>query len=95
MSQSMVLEALDRHYTKIKYQKYRKTVTIVSSENDLIEVMKKFQHTLSFHPCQKIIGEERRVVISVAGYNQDEVNFAFKLFWIFVLKIKKSMFWKI
>ena len=41
MSQSMVLEVLDRHYTKSNIKKYRKTVTIVSSENDLIEVMKK------------------------------------------------------
>ena len=45
MSQSMVLEALDRHYTKSNIKKYRKTVTIVSSENDLIEVMKKNSNT--------------------------------------------------
>ena len=90
MSQSMVLEALDRHYTKSNIKKYRKTVTIVSSENDLIEVMKKIPTHLEFSSLPKIIGEERRVVISVAGYNQDEVNFAFKLFLDFCLENKKE-----
>lgn len=90
MSQSMVLEALDRHYTKSNIKKYRKTVTIISSENDLIEVMKKIPTHLEFSSLPKIIGEERRVVISVAGYNQDEVNFAFKLFLDFCLENKKE-----
>ena len=90
MSQSMVLEALDRHYTKSNIKKYRKTVTIVSSENDLIEVMKKIPTHLEFSSLPKIIGNERRVVISVAGYNQDEVDFAFKLFLDFCLENKKE-----
>ena len=34
-------------------------------------------------------GEERRVVISVAGYNQDEVDFAFKRFLDFCFENKK------
>ena len=65
-------------------------MTIVSSENDLIEVMKKIPTHLEFSSLPKIIGEERRVVISVAGYNQDEVNFAFKLFLDFCLENKKE-----
>ena len=87
---AMGMEALDRHYTKSNIKKYRKTVTIVSSENDLIEVMKKIPTHLEFSSLPKIIGNERRVVISVAGYNQDEVNFAFKLFLDFCLENKKE-----
>ena len=34
MSQSMVLEDLDKHYLRANIKKYRKTMTIASSEND-------------------------------------------------------------
>ena len=52
--------------------------------------MKKIPTHLEFSSLPKIIGEEGRVVISVAGYNQDEVNFAFKLFLDFCLENKKE-----
>ena len=90
MSQSMILEALDKHYSSSNIKKYRKTVTILSSENDLIEVMKKIPAHLEFSSLPKIIGEQRKVVISVAGYNEDEVNLAFKLFLDFCLENKKE-----
>ena len=89
MSQSMVLEALDKYYSNSNIKKYRKTLTINTSENDLIDTMKKIPAQLEFSSLPKIIGEQRKVVISIAGYNQDEVDFAFKLFLDFCFENKK------
>ena len=89
MSQSMVLEALDKYYSNSNTKKYRKTLTINTSENDLIDTMKKIPAQLEFSSLPKIIGEQRKVVISIAGYNQDEVDFAFKLFLDFCFENKK------
>ena len=89
MSQSMVLEALDKYYSNSNIKKYRKTLTINTSENDLIDTMKKISSQLEFSSLPKIIGEQRKVVISIAGYNQDEVDFAFKLFLDFCFENKK------
>lgn len=79
MSQAMVIEALDKHYLKNK-EKYRKTVTIHGSENDLIDTMQKIPQHLDFSSLPKFIGEERKVVISLAGYKKEEVDSSFKLF---------------
>ena len=89
MSQSMVLEALDKYYSNSNIKKYRQTLTINTSENDLIDTMKKIPAQLEFSSLPKIIGEQRKVVISIAGYNQDEVDFAFKIFLDFCFENKK------
>ncbi len=89
MSQSMVIEALDKLYPK-NVSKYRKTITINSSENDLIDSMKRIPHHLDFSSLPKIIGNERKVVISLAGYDKDEVDFYFQIFIDFCLEFKKE-----
>ena len=80
MSQSMVVEALDKHYLKSNIKKHRKTITIFGSENDLIDTMKKLPKDLDFSSLPKFIGEQRRVVISLAGYDELRVNNYFQLF---------------
>lgn len=90
MSQSMVLEALDRHYTKSNIKKYRKTVTIVSSENDLIDTMNKIPKEIELSSLPKIIGEKRKVVISLAGYDKNEVELHFQLFVDYCFDFKKE-----
>ncbi|WP_418186806.1 competence/damage-inducible protein A [Aliarcobacter lanthieri] len=88
MSQSMVIEALEKLYPK-NIVKYRKTITINSSENDLISSMEKIPSHLDFSSLPKIIGEQRKVVLSLAGYDKDEVNIYFQIFIDFC-KINKK-----
>ena len=52
--------------------------------------MQKIPTHLEFSSLPKIIGEQRRVVISIAGYNQDEVDFSFQLFVDFCIENKKE-----
>ena len=80
MSQSMVVEALDKCYAKSDIQKYRKVMTINASENDLIDTMKKIPENIDLSSLPKILGDKRKVVISLAGYDKDEVEKYFGMF---------------
>ena len=79
MSQSMVVEALDNLYPKAQ-KKHKRVMTITTSENDLIDTMKKIPEHLDFASLPKILGSVRKVVISLAGYDKDEVDKYFALF---------------
>lgn len=90
MSQAMVIEALDKLYTKSDIQKYRKVMTINTSENDLIDTMQKIPENIDLSSLPKIIGDKRKVVISLAGYDKDEVEKYFKLFVDYCLEFGKE-----
>lgn len=79
MSQAMVVEALDLLYPKSQ-EKYRCVMTIDCSENDLIDTMKEMPKHLDFASLPRFIGDTRKVVVSLAGYDKDEVNKCFQLF---------------
>jgi molybdopterin-biosynthesis enzyme MoeA-like protein len=79
MSQAMVIEALDNLYPKSQ-EKYRCVMTIDCSENDLINTMKKMPKHLDFASLPRFISDTRKVVISLAGYDKDEVDKYFQLF---------------
>jgi molybdopterin-biosynthesis enzyme MoeA-like protein len=79
MSQAMVIEALDKLYPKSQ-EKYKKVLTATCSENDLIDTMKKIPEDLDFSSLPKIFENSRKVVISLAGYDKDEVDKYFQLF---------------
>jgi len=79
MSQAMVIEALDKHYLKSE-EKYRVSLTAFCVENLLIDVMKKISKNIDFSSLPRIKEGERRVVISLAGYNKKEVDDNFVLF---------------
>ena len=79
MSQAMIIEALDKLYPKSK-AKYRKVLTASCGENDLIDIMNKLPSSLDLSSLPKILNNKRKVVISLASYNLDEVNKFFNLF---------------
>ena len=90
MSQAMVIEALDLLYPKSIVTKYKRVLTVNASENDLIDTMKKMPEHLDFSSLPKIIGQDRKVVISLAGYDKDEVDKYFQLFIDFCEKFGKE-----
>ena len=79
MSQSMVVEALDKYYLKSK-SKHRVTLTATCSENDLIDIMLKISKNLDLSSLPRIINNKRKVVISLAGYDKNQVDTNFELF---------------
>ncbi len=70
MSQSMVIEALDKFYPKNKIEKYRKTLTAFCGENDLIPVMKQMPKEIELSSLPKIMNKKRQVVLSLASFNE-------------------------
>ena len=89
MSQAMVVEALDKLYPKSQ-EKYKRVLTASASENDLIETMLKMPKHLDFASLPKIIGKDRKVVISLAGYDKYEVDSFFQLFIDYCEKFEKE-----
>lgn len=94
MSQAMVIEALDKLYPKSNLKKYRLVMTIETSENDLIDTMKKIPSHIELSSLPKIIGDKRKVVISLAGYDKNEVEKYFQLFIDFCEKNEKEFILK-
>ena len=79
MSQSMVIEALDRYYPKNK-EKYRYFLNAECSENELIDVMNQIPDTVDFSSLPHIENEKRTVVISVESYDNEEAKEYFNMF---------------
>jgi len=79
MSQAMVLEALEKYFP-ISKTKYRLSLTASCGENDLIDVMLEVSKEVDLSSLPKIINNKRKVVISIAGFNKDEVSSNFELF---------------
>ena len=69
-------------------KKYSKVLSASCGEGDLIDIMKQMPNHLNFASLPKMIGSERKVVISLAGYEKDEVEENFKLFTDFLDKNK-------
>ena len=90
MSQAMVIEALDNLYPKSDIQKYRRVMTIDASENDLIYTMQKIPENIDLSSLPKILGDKRKVVISLAGYDKDEVEKYFGMFVDYCLEFEKE-----
>ena len=90
MSQAMVIEALDNLYPKSDIQKYRRVMTIDASENDLIYTMQKIPENIDLSSLPKIIGDKRKVVISLAGYDKDEVEKYFEIFVDYCVEVGKE-----
>lgn len=90
MSQAMVIEALDKLYPKSNIEKYRKVMTINASENDLIYTMQKIPKNIDLSSLPKILGDKRKVVISLAGYDEDEVEKYFGLFVDYCVEFGKE-----
>lgn len=80
MSQAMVIEALDKHYSKNDLVKYRKTLTAFCGENDLISLMKELPSEIELSSLPKIIDDKRQVVLSLSSLEQTLLDNSFQEF---------------
>lgn len=70
MSQSMVIEALDKFFEKNEVVKFRKTLTIFAGENEIIEFMRGLPNTIESSSLPKLIDGKRRAVFSMASFDE-------------------------
>lgn len=78
MSQSMVIEALDRYYNKNEIQKYRRTLTLFSGENDIIDFMNSLPIQIEASSLPKLIDTKRRAVLSLSSTDKKLLDSYFK-----------------
>ena len=80
MSQSMVIEALDKLYPQNTIKVYRSTLTAYCSENNLVDTMKKIPSNIDMSSLPQINGDKRATVISIASKKKDEMELYFNMF---------------
>lgn len=85
MAKDMVVEALDRFYPQ-NTPKHRLTLTANTSENTLINTMKSVDVDVELSSLPQMIGDIRRVVISISGNNLQKVQTNFAKFTVFLDK---------
>ncbi len=78
MSQTMVCEALDMYYDKNKIEKYRKTLTLFSGENEIIDFMRLLPEGIEASSLPKLIEGKRRAVLSLVSFDEFLVEDYFK-----------------
>lgn len=88
MSQSMIIEALDKYYLKNCIEKYRSTLVASCGESDLIDIMKKIPSNIELSSLPRLKGENREVEISLSSTSKIEINNHFKLFIDYLINKK-------
>lgn len=83
MAKDMVLEALNRFYPS-NAPKHRLTLTANTSENTLIDTMKLVDSDVELSSLPQMIGDIRKVVISISGHDLQKVQNNFAKFTAFL-----------
>ncbi|WP_072682034.1 molybdopterin-binding protein [Arcobacter sp. LA11] len=86
MSQSMIVEALDKYYLKNDIKKYRSTLVASCGENELINIMQTIPYNIELSSLPRIKGEKREVEVSLLSKSKEETNKYFKLFLDYLIK---------
>lgn len=73
MSHPMIKYALDKFYPKAP-KKYRFTICVEASENDLLDIMKKIPKSVEFSSLPSIENKKYKDVISIASNSIDEAK---------------------
>lgn len=79
MAHTMIQEALERFYPKNRTV-YRKSLLAETSENTLIDIMKEVPPQLELSSLPILRNGVASVELSIASYDQEEVNLWFDLF---------------
>jgi len=88
MSQSMVMEALDKYYNKSVIKKFRLTLTAICGENELIDIMKRVSSGVELSSLPKIADNKRKVVLSLISKDENLVKENFSMFTKYLDKEK-------
>jgi len=80
MAQSMVVEALDKHYPKNDTKEYRLTLSAYVSENNLVDTMKNISSDVDMSSLPIIEGDKRYTVISIGSNDENKTKKEFSKF---------------
>ena len=80
MAQSMIIEALDKHYSKNTKKTYTLTMSAYCSENDLISTMKTISSDVDMSSLPIIESDNRYAIISISSFNKNSTQKEFNKF---------------
>jgi len=80
MAQSMIIEALEKHYPINKQKTYTLTMSAYCSEEKLISTMKTIPSNVDMSSLPIIEGENRYAIISISSYNETSTKNEFEKF---------------
>jgi len=80
MAHPMILEALDRHFPPKKEKPIRKTLTALSRESRLIDVMERLPEGVELSSLPKLYSDGPRVSISLSGTDTEKIEEAYRMF---------------
>lgn len=83
MSQSMVIEALNKYYNKNMIKEYRFSLTAFCGENDIIDLMKKVPLGVEITSLPKLQNKKKFVVISILSEEKKRAKIIYKNFKIY------------
>ena len=74
MNQSMVLEALDKYYNKNAISTFRKSITIFTGENEIIDFMEDLPSTIEASSLPKLKDGKKKAVLSMSSKSEELVE---------------------
>jgi molybdopterin-biosynthesis enzyme MoeA-like protein len=80
MAQSMIVEALDKHYPINDTKEYRLTLSAYVSENNLVDTMKDISSDVDMSSLPIIEGDKRYTVISIGSNDENQTKKEFEKF---------------
>lgn len=80
MSQPMILQALNEHYSENSIKSHRMTLTAMCGESDLIDTMKALPCSVELSSLPHLNNGKRSVVISLESYDLSELSQSFEMF---------------
>ena len=80
MAHPMIREALDRHFPPKTEKAHRKTLTALTRESSLIDVMERLPKEVELSSLPKLYSDGPRVSISLSGTDRDKVDEAYRMF---------------
>ena len=80
MAHPMIQEALERHFPPKKEKPLRKTLTALTRESSLIDLMEKLPKEVELSSLPKLYSDGPRVSISLSGTDKEKVEEAYRMF---------------
>jgi len=80
MAHPMIREALERHFPAKKEKPFRRTLTALTRESSLIDVMERLPEGVELSSLPKLYSDGPRVTISLSGTDEEAIDTAYRMF---------------
>ena len=80
MAHPMIRWALERYFPPKKEKLHRRTLTALTRESSLIDIMERLPRDVELSSLPKLYSDGPRVTLSLSGFDREKVDKAFEMF---------------